>query len=304
MIEAPDTRENRPPRLRFPRRALRTLILLIAAIMILRMSGCMERLFYHPTAGPTPAPASLPGAELVDFASRDGTRLCGWFIPATTNTTDATSRAPTILHVHGNAGNMNDHAWFTEYLPAAGFNVFIFDYRGYGQSAGRALRRSGLIADTHAALDSLLARTDVDPARIGMYGQSLGGSIGLNVMAARLEIRAAVLESAFSSWPEVAANALSGDPPSWWARLLARMLISDASRPDEAIARCAPRPILIMHGDADRLVPVSHGRRLQIAGGANVELVEVAGGDHNTLRDTNPEIEERIVEFFRRHLRD
>jgi hypothetical protein len=291
----------------------RRLLLLIALAIILRISGCMESLFYHPTAGPTPVPSvpELRGTELITFAGRDGLKLCGWFVPARRDaaatsapagTRATASRAPTILHVHGNAGNVTDHIWFTEYLPAHGFNVFIFDFRGYGQSEGRAWTRGPLIDDTNAALDYLLTRADVDPQRVGMYGQSLGGAIGLNVMAQRKEIHAAVIESAFASWRDEAASVLGGDPPAWWARALAWILIPDGSRPEDAIARIAPRPVLILHGDADRTVPVSHGRRLKQAGGANVELLEVHGGDHNTLRETNPEIEQRIVEFFRSHV--
>jgi pimeloyl-ACP methyl ester carboxylesterase len=210
--------------------------------------------------------------------------------------------AATILHIHGNAGNLNDHAWFTEDLPLAGFNVFIFDYRGYGESHGRARKRAKLIEDAHAALDDVLARTDIDRTRIGMYGQSLGGSIGLNVMAERIEIRGAVIESAFASWRDEAADAVGGDPSPWWAKAIAWLLISDASRPDEAIARISPRPILIVHGTSDRIIPISHGRRLKQAGGATVELIEYDGGDHNSLRESHPEVERRIIDFFRSRL--
>lgn len=282
----------------------RCLLYLAALVLVLRLSGCMESLFYQPSVGPTPVPAELPGAELVTFASRDGTKLCGWFIPAKTGAI-ASALAPTILHVHGNAGNINDHIWFSEYLPTAGFNVLIFDYRGYGQSEGRARRRGPLIEDANAALDHLLTRRDVDPKRIGMYGQSLGGSIGLNVMADRKEIRAAVIESAFASWRDMASCAVGGLQPGWLACGLARVLIPDTHRPAEAIARAArDRPILILHGDADHIVPVQHGRQLAQAGGANVQMMEVPGGDHNTLRETNPELERRVIEFFQKHLAD
>lgn len=285
-------------------RLLRTLVVIALACFVVRLTGCMERMFYQPTVGLTPVPITLAGAELVTFTSRDGTRLCGWFIPAKGGDAANASAptAPTILHVHGNAGNMNDHAWFTEYLPHAGFNLLLFDYRGYGQSEGHARSRERLIEDTNAALDHLLARDDIDEHRIGMYGQSLGGAIGLNVMAERPEIRAAVIESAFSSWRDEAANVLGGEHPAWWARSLAWLLIPDGHRADDAITRCAPRPILIVHGDADTLVFASHGRRLKAAGDEHVTLIEYAGGSHNTLRETNPEVEDVITGFFREHL--
>jgi dipeptidyl aminopeptidase/acylaminoacyl peptidase len=254
----------------------------------------MEQLFYHPESGPTPVPSRFAGGESVSFTSADGIKLHGWFIPAAGGAVGA----PTILHVHGNAGNIESHIGFTEYLPAAGFNLFIFDYRGYGQSEGSARTRGPLIDDTNAALDALLARNDIDRNRIGLYGQSLGGSIGLNVMANRPEIRCAVIESAFTSWRDIAAKVLGGGADS---KTLAAVLIGDSHRADEAIAK-VQRPVLLLHGTSDSIIPVEHSRRLKEAGGALVELVEFPGGDHNTLRDTHPEIEELVIEFFTANL--
>jgi hypothetical protein len=278
---------------------VRAAILLAAIVFIFWLTGCMERLFYYPTSGPTPPPLELGPVEPVSFESEDGTKLFGWFLPAR-GVSDNKS-APTIIHVHGNAGNILDHIAFTEYLPAAGFNLFIFDYRGYGQSDGRAIRREGLIEDTHAALDAVLARDDIDPDRIGVYGQSLGGAIALNVMAERSEIRAAVIVASFTSWREMAASAVAGDAPPWPARALAGVLIPDDFRPIDAI-RSIVRPLLLLQGNSDRVVPVSHSRRLAAAAGENAEYHEIAGGDHNDLRWTNPEVDDLTIEFFRRCL--
>jgi len=279
---------------------LRILLAFAVVAVLFWITGCMERMFYQPTVGPTPAPMHPPGVEVVRFQSRDDTELVGWFIPAQTAPPDG-GKSPTILHVHGNAGNIESHVWFTEFLPAHGFNVFLFDYRGYGESQGTASKRGPLIEDTHAALDGMLARPDVDPKRIGMYGQSLGGAIGINVMADRPEIRAAVLESAFSSWREEAANVVGGEPPGIIGRTLAWVMIPDTHRPTDAIAR-VNRPVLLLHGDADSLIPVSHSRRLKAASNGHATLIEYPGGDHNTLRDSHPEMEQAVLEFFRKHL--
>ena len=272
--------------------------LVTAVVIALWITGCMERFFYYPIRAETLPPPELAGAESVWFDSADGTRLHGWFVPAAGVT--APLAAATILHVHGNAGNIESHAWFTEFLPGAGFNLFIFDFRGYGRSEGAARRRGPLIADTHAAVDALLARPDVDPGRLGMYAQSLGGAIGLNVMADRRELRSCVAVSAFTSWRDIAADSVGGGRSGPFSRLLAGVLIRDDHRPDIAIARI-DRPVLIIHGTGDRIVPVGHGRRLA-AEGPTAELVELDGGDHNDMRSTHPEIDRLVIEFFRRTL--
>jgi dipeptidyl aminopeptidase/acylaminoacyl peptidase len=270
------------------------LVILAAIMLVLRLTGCMERLFYYPEKASTPPPAEFADAQSVWFSSADGTRLHGWFIPSQISPTE---KSPTILHVHGNAGNITSHIWFTEYLPRSGFNLFIFDYRGYGQSEGSARKRAQLVADTNAALDAMLKQPAVDPARIGLYGQSLGGAIGLCVMADRPEIRAAVFESAFASWQGEAANAVGGEPPSWIGRTIAWLLINDSHRPDEAIARIG-RPILLVHGTSDRTIPLSHSQKLAAASNGHATLIEYPGGDHNTLRETHPEMAQTVIDFF------
>ncbi len=291
-------KQRRPRRHVALRIGVRWFVVTAVIIVPLWATGCMERLFYHPTRAQTVPPPELADAESVWFASGDGTRLHGWLIPAADGTPP--ERAATVLQVHGNAGNIESHVWFTEYLPAAGFNLFIFDFRGYGRSEGAARRRGPLIADTNAALDMLLARPDIDAARIGMYAQSLGGAIGLSVMADRAELRSGLIMSSFSSWRDIAAAAVGGDPPGMVSRLLARILIRDHDRPDEAIARI-DRPILIIHGTDDDIIPASHGRRLAKAG-PTAELMEIAGGDHNGLRTSHPQIDRYVIEFFRRTL--
>ncbi|MCA9286842.1 MAG: alpha/beta fold hydrolase [Phycisphaerales bacterium] len=299
---APDGDAPPNTRARRSRRRRHLYAALGIAALALWLTGCMERLFYVPTREPTPAPTWLsPGAEEVRFESSDGTRLCGWFVPAL----DRPARdAATIVHVHGNAGSMVSHLGFVDHLPAAGFNVFLFDYRGYGESEGSATGRAALVEDAKAALRTVRARPDVDPDRIALLGQSLGGAVAVIVMADDLahggRIRSAVLESPFASWREVAAAVVGGDPPPAWARGLAAWLIKDevagASRPVDAIATI-DRPILVLHGTADRIVPVSQGRRLAAAG-RNVELVEFANGDHNTLQLTHPLARQRMIEFL------
>lgn len=293
-----------PSQPKAPVRRIRAVVYLVVvvALVAIGVTGCMERLFYVPTREATPLPPewAARGGEAVWINAEAGRRLKAWFLPGRSVPGDGSGRRPTILHVHGNAGSLRGHIYFTEYLPDAGFNVLIFDYRGYGESEGSGLNRRALIADTDAALDYLLTRADVDRDRIGMYGQSLGGAIGLNVMARRTEIRAAVIESAFTSWRDMAADALRLGPVG---RILAFWLIRDHDRPIDAMGKI-DRPILLVHGDRDSIVPVEHSRRLRAASrGGSATLVEYRGGDHNSLRDSHPEIEAEVVSFFRSAMR-
>ncbi|MDZ4755508.1 MAG: alpha/beta fold hydrolase [Phycisphaerae bacterium] len=271
------------------------------------MSGCAERLLFSPTRQATPAPTFLvPDAEAFWFASGDGTRLRGWLLPAQTG--DARN-APTVFHVHGNAASMNEHLYFVSELPAAGFNVFMFDYRGYGESESAATSREELLDDATTALRTLRARADIDSARIAVFAQSLGAAIAIVLVQedlARIDsdaprLRGVGLESPVASFRDVAANAVGGDPPNFIGASLAACLIRDGCermpRPVDAI-RTIDLPIFIVHGDADTTVPVSHGRRLADAA-PDAELLICPGGKHNSLQETHPDSRTRMIAFLR-----
>ncbi len=277
------------------------------ALTILGVSlfGCAETLFYHPTRQNTPAPLDIsPRAERCTFAAEDGTKLCGWFIPAVSGAADG---AITVVHMHGNAGCMLGHRFFVEWLPREGFNVFMFDYRGYGESEGNARFREGLISDARAALKWVRARPEVDGDKLAFFGQSLGGAIATLVAAEECErksgLRAVVLESPFASWRDVAANALGGDPPNVFAKAVAWLLIRDdvdgVPTPEHAAAAITC-PILVVHGGADTIVPVSHGRRIYAAAPLG-EMAEYPGGAHNSLQSSHPETRTLIAEFLRQN---
>jgi len=290
-------------------RLLRMPLILCVVVLLLGRCGMADRLFYHPIREATPAPTWLhPGAEAFWVDTPDGTRLRAWFVPGTDpdDPDDLPSRRATVVHVHGNAGNMNYHVDFTSHLAAHGFNLVLFDYRGFGESGGSARRRAEMIDDTRQALRAVAARDDVDASRLGVFGQSLGGAIAISALVAELDepngvrVRALVLESPFSSWRGIAANAVGGDPPFLPARWLAAALVDDSYSPLDAAPRLTV-PTLIVHGDADRIVPPSHGRRLaEVLPDAQLEIL--VGGDHNTLMRTHSEVGVLVRAFFERAL--
>lgn len=257
------------------------------------VTGCLEStLFYYPGAN-TPEPPR--GIEEVWIDGPDGSQIHGWFIPA--RDIEANERTPAVLHLHGNAGTMNEHLPTVDWLRDAGVHVLMFDYRGYGRSDDGRLLRENLIADGHAALDYLLARPEVDPDRIGLYGWSLGGVIGLAVASERDEIDAVVAAAAFSSWKRVAGDYLP---------LLGQLLIPGGSNAEDSVLALGARPLLLVHGESDRIVRPYHSERLRDAAtgaGVRVELVLLPDFNHADWMTSRGAID-AIRAFFERELVD
>ncbi len=259
-------------------------------MLLLRLSGLPEAVaFYHPMPLRGEKPA---GAEDVYFTTEDGLRLHGWFIRATTLI--AGERGPVVLHSHGNAGSVAGHSGATEFLPASGISVLTFDYRSFGRSqqSSRPLGRDALARDTHAAYEYLLTRADVDPDRIGTIGISLGGAFASSLTANVPQIRACCLVSAFSGWQEVAFD---------HAKTLGRNLIGAGLDPIDSVRAIGKRPVMVVHGDRDSVVPYRHGKQLvQAAQEAGNEAVfeRVQGASHNNVLSTSPTTKPAIVKFF------
>jgi fermentation-respiration switch protein FrsA (DUF1100 family) len=205
--------------------------------------------------------------ENVYFTSADGTKLHGWFAP---------HEGPTavILFCHGNAGNVTHRIDAIRALhDRVGAAVFVFDYRGYGRSAGMP-DEPGVLADARAARVWLADRTGVAQGRIVLMGESLGGAVAVDLAAdpAVGGARALILEHTFSSMPDVAAHHYPWMP----VRLLMKTQFDSAAK----IGRYRG-PLLQVHGEHDSIVPIEYGRRLFDAANEPKQFLQIEGGDHN-----------------------
>jgi fermentation-respiration switch protein FrsA (DUF1100 family) len=223
------------------------------------LPSVIERQFFHPDATVYTLPAQFGlAAEDVSIPGPEGSRLHGWWMPA------AGSARGTVLHLHGNAGNISAHLPLVAWLPHAGFNLLTVDYRGFGRSDGAA-SLNGIVDDAQAALQWLRARPGVDPQRLVVLGQSLGGAT-----AARLVgrdpggVKLLVLDCAFASYRGVALDAVRG---TWLAALApaAVQALPDAAADPVTAVRTLRVPLLVMHSENDAVVPISHGRTLYAA---------------------------------------
>jgi uncharacterized protein len=235
------------------------------------LGGCVQSAFYQPDRVLYDTPARLGlKFEQVRFASKDGTPLTGWFIPAR-GYADPRRAKGTVVHFHGNAQNMSAHWQYVDWLPQRGFNLFVFDYRGYGASEGRP-EPKGVFEDSGAALDYVRARPDVDPARLLVFGQSLGGTNAIAAVGAgnRAGVRALAIEATFFSYSSIASEKVIG----------AGVLADDTYSAERFIAALSPAPLLLMHGTADSVIPYSHAERLIARAGEPKRLVRIEGAGH------------------------
>lgn len=228
-------------------------------------SGC-TRLIYHPTEYMYyPHPEKLDGIrEEVTFAASDGTKLAGWFLKARQG-----GHRGAIVQFHGNAENMTSHFASLLWVIDEGYDLFVFDYRGYGISEGKP-NPEGVNQDALAAIRYLLAREsaseDGDHGLV-LYGQSLGGAILLRAFddvtpEERHHVRAVVIESSFYDYHAIARDLLSRSFITFLFQPLAYVLISDSYSPEESIPRVSPTPLLVLHGDKDRIVPAKFGQKI------------------------------------------
>jgi fermentation-respiration switch protein FrsA (DUF1100 family) len=214
--------------------------------------------------------------EEVEFAAADGVRLHGWFLPA------QAPRRGSILFLHGNAQNISTHIASVAWLPADGFDVLLFDYRGYGRSEGSP-SLSGLHLDFEAALQALLARPEIDPDRVVVFGQSLGASLAITALVGsprRQQVRALIVEGAFTSYRALAREKLAGLWLTWPVQAPLALTIDDSYRPIDVVDELAPLPLLIVHGEADQVVPPDHAVALYEAARPPKTLWLVPGAGH------------------------
>ena len=254
-----------------------------------------DTFFYYPnrTEYERPSDYGLKHEDMF-ISTRDGLRLHGWFFPA------SGEARGTVLHLHGNAGNLSGHFQHVAWLPAAGWNVLCFDYRGYGRSEGK-IGRAGSVADAHAALDWLLVRPDVDPARIVAFGQSLGGAIGIVLAAQRTELRGLATDGALDHYRRIARWHILHNPVllvlAWWVPFL----MSNEYNPIDFVPQIAPRPVLLIHGTADTVCPVAMSRRLFAAAGEPKELWLIDGANHyQAIQEMPEQTHPRLLAFFER----
>ncbi len=273
-------------------------VLLSAAALL---AGCGDGMFYQPNRVQYGTPDQAGQKyEDVYFTSRDGTRLHGWFIPSVGRP------KATIVHFHGNGQNMTAHYAFIAWLPQEGYNVFTFDYRGYGQSEGKPSRQ-GIHDDAQAALDYIAARTDTGTPNLVILGQSLGGAVGIVAAAERKQgIRAVIIDSTFTAYRDIAQDkahdlpligSVAGSAPA--------LLASSEYNPIDYIDQISPIPLMLLHGSDDPVIPIAHSQRLYEKAGEPKQFWVQSGGSHiEAFTRYLPQMKPIVLRFLDQALAD
>ncbi len=226
----------------------------------------MEKKFiYYPEKRliATPAEAQLPYEDL-SILTDDGVKIHGWFVPYP-------GSEQALLWFHGNAGNIGHRVDLLQRLHhALKLNIMIIDYRGYGQSDGEP-SEAGTTNDARAAYDTLLLKEEVNPHQIFIFGRSLGAAIALR-LATESPTSGLILEAPFTSIRDMVQLTFP------WLPFKGRITTKYNSL--ERIKQLK-RPLLIMHGDEDRIIPVIQGQRLFEAANEPKTFQALKGADHN-----------------------
>lgn len=264
-------------------------IALLYGVLVLLAWRFQEKLAFPGPSTPVPDPAryGAPDGQIVTVETTDGVTLEGWYLPPSPPPQNG-ERAPGLLWFYGNMETvaMVGLILHANDLRPPGMGLLILDYRGYGGSQGKTTE-AGLYRDADAAWRFLAAHSEIDSARIAVYGRSLGSAVALYV-ATTYPVRAVVLDSPFSSARALAARHYPIIPQA-----LLHIALDNVTR-----ARHLTAPLLVFHGADDRIAPIAMGRAVAQAGRA-VELVEIAGAGHNDTYDVGGmRYRTRLIQFL------
>jgi alpha-beta hydrolase superfamily lysophospholipase len=259
------------------------------------INGCffIQGCFFFPTSHipvlPTDLSISFQEVRLTDVGEP---RLHSWILKSST-----VPAKGIILFLHGNAQNISYHlpsvAWFT----LQGFDVFMLEYRGFGLSQGSASIK-GALTDIDRAIRFI--KIHFPASKLILFGQSIGATLGFWSLANspfRSDIKAAIIESPFASYRVIARDKIRNIPLIWPIIYPLTWFISDKWSPNQ-IKSPINVPLLLLHGTADEIVPVTHSRKLKYLLNSDSSYLEVEAANHLQLLDSQA-IREMLLSFIK-----
>ncbi|MCX7769543.1 MAG: alpha/beta hydrolase [Proteobacteria bacterium] len=233
--------------------------------------------------------------EDVFFKSLDNINLHAWLFTSKEN-------KGTVIFLHGNAENITTHVNSVLWLIDRGYNVFAFDYRGYGKSEGITTLK-GVHIDAESAIRYVLEREEISK-NIILFGQSLGGAIAITNLANssyKDKINCLIVESTFAGYRRIAKDKIAKNIFTKIFGYPLIFLINDDYSPERFIDKISPTPVLILHGDEDDIVPAYHGDLLFKIAKDPKELIIKRARHINVSR--HQDVREKILNFLEKSLK-
>jgi fermentation-respiration switch protein FrsA (DUF1100 family) len=266
---------------------------MVGILLSLLLSGCGS-LFFYPQKELYDNPVARRfHPEDIAFTASDGVALNGWFFQG------PGEPKATILVFHGNAQNLSTHVNSVLWLVQEGFNVFIFDYRGYGRSEGSP-NIKGVHLDGAAALEMALNLPQTRSMPVVVLGQSIGGAIAIYTVAHapdKSRIAAVIIDSTFASYRLIAREKLDNFWLTWLFQYPLSFLVGDSYSPIRWIKEVSPVPVLILHGRNDPVVLEHHGRLLYEAALQPKDFWETKDPGH-VMSFADEEIRKKFVDYL------
>jgi uncharacterized protein len=221
--------------------------------------------------------------EAVMFSSSNGNTLNGWMLKPKSGTPTAT-----LLNLHGNGGSILGQHVYIKAMLTQGFQIFVFDYSGYGFSNGEATRVN-LLTDGIAAVDYLRTREDVKNTKLVLFGQSFGGHLAACVAAKReASIDALVIEGGFSNHKDLASD---GAKP--FIAFMSRIFVKEIYAATDYIQKYH-KPLLLIHSSEDKIIPFKMGQKVFTKANEPKELFEIKGSHLEGTSKYTKEIADKI----------
>ncbi len=253
----------------------------IVLILNLAMFFFQPGMVFFPYRGMDETPADWDMKyEDVFFRTLDNIQLHGWYIPHH-------NAQRTVLFFHGNAGNISHRGDSVKIFHRLGLNVFIMDYRGYGQSEGKP-GETGLYEDAASAWRYLLAVKELQQEKIIIFGRSLGGAVAAK-LAAEVHPAALILESVFSSARDMANTLLPG---------ISRIIMLRFNFDTESWITKVQCPLLVLHSQEDEIIPFKLGQKVFLAANKPKQFISLRGSHNSGFLYSQPDYERQLEQFI------
>ena len=270
--------------------SLRMRYFCIVSVTLL-LSACTNFLFYPVKSFPVTPDAAGVNYEDLFIDSFDGAKLHGWKLFAQGELKGS------LLFFHGNGDNVSTQLPATYWLAKAGYDVYVFDYRGYGQSEG-AVNLDEIILDMESMIAYTVNQLPEGDSLIVM-GHSLGGAMSIYAVAHseyKDRMKTLITVEAFSDYHDIAQEAMSKSWLFWLFQLPLSFTIDNSYRPLDAIGDISPVPVMILHSEEDQMIDILHAERLYEAANEPKSFKKIDGNHNNIF--ANPANRSVLIDYL------